>query len=518
MGEESTGGTGLSSDGVSGTQVGSGVSAGEGTCNASSSKLQTIVTATPVRTPRAGEEEGDGIFVSAAEKRAELALAKQRAASKSASPIPKNILQSGSSSSSSASKRKRPSSSGTPKVKKVKTSTTAPSSASRNSKSSKTSKASRNGKASTGSSKSQKKGSSSDAESSDEKITYTFSRKTRGKRISALVGEEAEADEQFWGQDAWKEKEEDLDDDIQSDEFGSEASDVEDADFDAADEDTDEEEVLVAPEKKTRGRKTGVYVDPAVRRRSSTIRVTKAKRGRIKRERVARTFRSSTANQSEAARAQRAREEKERAERKVRLAEARKRKPRLVQLTQQQLLEEAVRTEAENRRSLLLLLHIQEEKKRQRNAAETKIVSGARVTFRSSRAGGNTLTFRGVASFPGHTKNGPPKMKTCAVTGLPAKYKDPLTGAFYATKAAFKTIRQRVAEENAALRASQSKNEKVVGVKVDIPAPTAIAVAAPVPSAPVQPQTLAPGNPTAAPASRNSAGAPGGPTTVVATS
>ena len=34
-------------------------------------------------------------------------------------------------------------------------------------------------------------------------------RSTRGKRISELEGEDAEADETFWGQGAWQEKEED---------------------------------------------------------------------------------------------------------------------------------------------------------------------------------------------------------------------------------------------------------------------------------------------------------------------
>ena len=35
------------------------------------------------------------------------------------------------------------------------------------------------------------------------------SRSTRGSRISKLVGEEAEADEAFWGQDAWNADDED---------------------------------------------------------------------------------------------------------------------------------------------------------------------------------------------------------------------------------------------------------------------------------------------------------------------
>lgn len=34
-------------------------------------------------------------------------------------------------------------------------------------------------------------------------------RSTRGQRISELQGDDAEADETFWGQGAWQEKEED---------------------------------------------------------------------------------------------------------------------------------------------------------------------------------------------------------------------------------------------------------------------------------------------------------------------
>lgn len=36
-------------------------------------------------------------------------------------------------------------------------------------------------------------------------------RSSRGTRIQKLIGEEAEADEAFWGQAAWNEDEEDVD-------------------------------------------------------------------------------------------------------------------------------------------------------------------------------------------------------------------------------------------------------------------------------------------------------------------
>ena len=282
-------------------------------------------------------------------------------------------------------------------------------------------------------------------ESVDEtpKHVYTFGRKTRGKRMTTLIGEEADADAQFWGQDAWAEKAEDLDDDIQSDEFGSEASDIEDADFDAANEDTDEDEVVVAPEKKRSKRGAGVYVDPASIRRTGAMKVKRKKRQRVQLERVERTFRSTTTEKAAVARAQQMREEKERKNRRKKLDEARKKKPCIVNLTQQQLLEEAVRTEAENRRSLLLLLHMQEEKKRQRGMGREKEIRGPRIIFRSNKQG-STLTFKGVQSVPVCiSSEGPnyPVSRVCSVTGAPAKYLDPLTGCYYANAAAFKQLR-----------------------------------------------------------------------------
>jgi YL1 nuclear protein len=47
--------------------------------------------------------------------------------------------------------------------------------------------------------------------SSDAPRTQLPTRTTRGKRIAALMDEEAEADNEFWGQDFFKEEEEDKD-------------------------------------------------------------------------------------------------------------------------------------------------------------------------------------------------------------------------------------------------------------------------------------------------------------------
>ena len=45
-------------------------------------------------------------------------------------------------------------------------------------------------------------------------------RATRGVRMATLIGEEAEADEQFWGQGAWKEEGSEVDNDFSESESG----------------------------------------------------------------------------------------------------------------------------------------------------------------------------------------------------------------------------------------------------------------------------------------------------------
>src|SRR5690242_2351750 len=59
-------------------------------------------------------------------------------------------------------------------------------------------------------------------------------RSTRGKRQGELAGEEAEADQEFWGQDAWQEDDSD---------YSSEAEekDVFDSDFNESESSGDEE-------------------------------------------------------------------------------------------------------------------------------------------------------------------------------------------------------------------------------------------------------------------------------------
>lgn len=130
--------------------------------------------------------------------------------------------------------------------------------------------------------------------------------------------------------------------------------------------------------------------------------------------------------------------------------------PQMRRLTQGELLAEAEITEEKNLASLAQLLKFEEDKK---NAKVTKSrFQGPVIKFQSVRmpqfgpdgqqvgyCSRSFLEFTDTKSFP--QEYFPPKVKhpkkpVCAVTGLPAKYKDPLTGLPYATIEAFKYIRQ----------------------------------------------------------------------------
>lgn len=63
-------------------------------------------------------------------------------------------------------------------------------------------------------------------------------RATRGKRMSSLVGEAAEEDEQFWGHEIWQENESDN----ESYSTEEERPDMFDSDFNDSEDDNDDEE------------------------------------------------------------------------------------------------------------------------------------------------------------------------------------------------------------------------------------------------------------------------------------
>lgn len=196
-----------------------------------------------------------------------------------------------------------------------------------------------------------------------------------------------------------------------------------------------------------------------------------------------RTFRQSTLEVSEEFRKRRQEEER----RRKRCA-PRKRKCHR-KLTQEEILAEAKRTEIENLASLEAFTRLEAEKKRvkerktvlQGPVIRFHSVSMPLITESSSKSDGddvsekttetaedtstagdkpqvqekycrNFLIFTDTQSFPAayfpsKKVQKPQKKQFCPITGLPAKYIDPLTGTPYATPQAFKILRNRYIRE-----------------------------------------------------------------------
>eukprot|EP00897_Mesotaenium_endlicherianum_P007878 jgi/Mesen1/7118/ME000369S06459 len=112
--------------------------------------------------------------------------------------------------------------------------------------------------------------------------------------------------------------------------------------------------------------------------------------------------------------------------------------------TQEEMLLEAAQTEIKNRQSLEIMLAREEEVKR-KALIQKEVYSGPLIRLHS-KLGVNVLEFTHVSELPDVINSiAPPypKRAMCAVTGLPAKYLDPLTRLPYATIEAFQILRTR---------------------------------------------------------------------------
>ncbi|PIA28177.1 hypothetical protein AQUCO_07200075v1 [Aquilegia coerulea] len=118
-------------------------------------------------------------------------------------------------------------------------------------------------------------------------------------------------------------------------------------------------------------------------------------------------------------------------------------------MTQEEMLLEAAQTEIMNLRNLERVLAREEEVKK-RAVVNKMVYSGPQVRY-SSKDGQNYLEFSKGLSFQTEictTRPPYPQKAVCTITGLPAKYRDPKTGLPYATKEAFKIIRERLSMDN----------------------------------------------------------------------
>lgn len=279
--------------------------------------------------------------------------------------------------------------------------------------------------------------------------------------MTKLLDEELEEDENFWNQEALKEEE----GDTNYQEEG-EAVDVFDSDFD---EDEPEPDGEVDNDKEVREpkKKRLVYPGkPAGKKKNKKKILTKLGKS-MEDQTLSPTQESSPPEHHET----RDDLEGERTVRKstrtsviVRQAEReaihaallatarpikRKKEGEEKRMTQEEMLLEAAQTEIINSRHLERVLAREEEVKK-RAVVHKTVYDGPQVRY-SSKDGQNFLEFSNGLSFEDEictTAPPYPQKAICAITGLPAKYRDPKTGLPYATTEAFKIIRERYLMEN----------------------------------------------------------------------
>ncbi|KAL3685142.1 hypothetical protein R1sor_003164 [Riccia sorocarpa] len=223
-------------------------------------------------------------------------------------------------------------------------------------------------------------------------------RASRGKRLSRLLEEEAEADEEFWNQEAFQEEAEDneYERNLRKQMFLT----VTLTRMYEPEEDEGEQDEVERPAKKKK-----------------LLAGKPDKKKADKKKKVS------------------SREKKEEEDRK---------------LTQEDMLLEAAQTVVTlNLHTLEIMLACEEEVKR-KAVVHKQTYDGPLITFHSSMlslsAGVNTLVFTRVEEFPDILSSPTltyPKKVLCVITGQPARYRDPKTGQPYATKEAFKLIRER---------------------------------------------------------------------------
>ena len=133
-------------------------------------------------------------------------------------------------------------------------------------------------------------------------------------------------------------------------------------------------------------------------------------------------------------------------------------------LSAQEMFAEAARTELINKASLERLLRLEEDKRKE--TVRKRTIQGPRVRYfsrvtsqkdasdnvvDSTRKSVETITFTDVPQVPlasandaqRETQNLRNRPKVCPITQLPAKYFDPVTKTPYATLEAFKKIREK---------------------------------------------------------------------------
>jgi vacuolar protein sorting-associated protein 72 len=261
--------------------------------------------------------------------------------------------------------------------------------------------------------------------------------RTPRRRMHALVGDEADADSAFWNQKAFQEDEEDKNYKFVDQE------DIVDSDIDLSEGEEEEAEEVV-PEK--RKRSSRAYREPASIRALKKRMKGGAASQKFKRRRVSRiqgekmTLRTSTQRHTETIAKKQATSKKRPAKSGVAKTDV---APRL---TQEEMLVHALITEQQNKQSLKRSLEASlDEKKRKAPSAK---FFGPTIRYHSRKTPRlHVMSFTDVTKVPAVINSTQCKykkrQKTCVITGLPAKYRDPVTGYVYANLEAFREIRRR---------------------------------------------------------------------------
>ncbi|XP_017224310.1 SWR1 complex subunit 2-like isoform X2 [Daucus carota subsp. sativus] len=236
------------------------------------------------------------------------------------------------------------------------------------------------------------------------------SRTTRGKRLTKLVDDEIEEDEQFWNQDALKEEAEDTN--YQEE---GEAADVFDSDFDEDEPDQDEA-VENEPDDRVRSRKRLVYPGhPASKKKQKKKVISAPQRDPNDEQAHGRSTDYKPDDMTEDLEVERSVRKSTRTSVIVRQAERdairaavqatmkpikRKKEGEEKRMTQEEMLLEAAQTEIMNLRNLERVLAREEEVKK-RAVVHKAVYSGPQIRY-LSKEGCSYLEFRNGASF--HSK------------------------------------------------------------------------------------------------------------------
>jgi len=264
--------------------------------------------------------------------------------------------------------------------------------------------------------------------------------------------EEQEADEEFWGQEFFKEDDTDIPYLTESDKESVADSDFSDTDAES-DGNSETEEPLEKPKKKRLLPPGTLPKRPKAKQKKLKTVVSEVQQ-KVKTEPqpeksqeltegTSVSLRQSTLLRRTAAEEERRLNEMQRIKRQVKVTD------RVLSVGMEEFLKEVAETEVYNLASLNELQAFEEESKKRalQTKARRKVPS---VTIRSRKVGDSEKTVMELT----HMKRLPtwmrpqekliePVPQKCVVTGLPAKYRDPLTKLPYATVEAFKEIRKR---------------------------------------------------------------------------